>query len=70
MPTHNQTQPGIEQGRKRRIFAGLNAGTAVALAALLVVMVNYVAQRNYLRADWSRTRFYSLSDKTLSLLAA
>lgn len=60
----------IQRTTRRRWSLGLNAGAAVALAAILTAMVNYLAQRNYTRADWSRTRFYSLSDKTTSLLAS
>ncbi len=63
-----EAQQSIRASRRRRLSIGLNAGAAVALAAVLAVMVNYLAQRNYTRSDWSRTRFYSLSDKTLSLL--
>ena len=31
--------------------------------------MNYLSFRHYARADWSRSRFYSLSDKTRGLLA-
>jgi hypothetical protein len=60
----------IQRTTRRRWSLGLNAAAAVTLAALLVAMLNYLAQRNYARADWSRTRFYSLSDKTTHLLAS
>ncbi|MCS6771361.1 MAG: GldG family protein [Kiritimatiellae bacterium] len=57
-------------GVGRRIALGLNAGAAVALAAALVVMVNYLSHRHYVRSDISRSQFYTLSDKTRSLLAS
>ena len=63
-----EAQSSIQRTRRRRLSFGLNAGAAVALAAVLVVMVNYLAQRNYVRSDWSRSRFYGLSGKTTSLL--
>lgn len=52
----------------RRIAAGMNTGVALALAAALLLMVNYLSYRHYRRWDWSRSGFYTLSDKTLSLL--
>ena len=33
-------------------------------------MLNYLSYRHNYRMDWSRSRYYSLSDKTLSLLSA
>jgi len=51
-----------------RILATLHTGTALALAAALTLMVNYLAYRHYARADFSGRQFYTLSDKTHSLL--
>jgi hypothetical protein len=65
-----EAEQSIQARRKRRLTFGFNAGAAVALAGALVVMVNYLAQRHYARTDWSRTRYYALSDKTTSLLAS
>ncbi len=53
----------------RRAGVSLNTAAAVLLAAALVVMVNYLSYRHYGRTDWSRSQYYSLSDKTRSLLA-
>lgn len=53
---------------RRRLLFGLNTGLALLLALVLVGMINYLAHRHYWRHDMSRTRFYSLSDKTRSLL--
>lgn len=68
MHRSTEAEQTIRTTTRRRLTLGLHAGAAVALAAVLVVMVNYLAQRNYARADWSQSRFYSLSDKTISLL--
>ena len=54
----------------RRIAAGLNTGVALLLAAVLLLMVNYLASRHYRRWDWSRGGFYRLSEKTLNLLSS
>lgn len=67
-PPLSDAQRSIRRSTRRRVAFGLNTGAAFALAAVLFVMVNYLAHRHYVRADLSRTRFYSLSDKTLSLL--
>lgn len=60
----------IRRSTRRRLSLGLNTGAALALAAALVVMINYLAHRHYVRTDISRSRFYSLSDKTLGLLGS
>jgi ABC-type uncharacterized transport system involved in gliding motility auxiliary subunit len=61
---------GIRRAARRRLAFGLDTAAALALALALTVMVNYLAHRHYARADISRARLYSLSEKTLSLLAA
>ncbi|MBI2438802.1 MAG: GldG family protein, partial [Lentisphaerae bacterium] len=52
----------------RRSLTGLNAAVALALAALLVVMVNYLAARYPLRFDLSRAGHYELTAETRGLL--
>ncbi len=46
--------------------------STTAAATLLVVallgMINWLGYRHYLRADWTQSRVYSLSDKTRSIL--
>ncbi len=54
--------------RAWRAAAALNSSVAVALAILLVVLLNALAARFTFRHDFSQARFYSLSPKTLSLL--
>ena len=60
----------IRRSTRKKLVIGLNTVTALLLMGVLVFMVNYLSYRHYWRADWSRSRYYSLSDKTLSLLAA
>ncbi len=54
--------------RRHRFWIGLNTGTALLLAAVIVLMLNYLSYRHYYRTDWSRTQRYTLSPKTVSLL--
>lgn len=51
-----------------RFSARLNTVLALALALVLVGMVNYLSYRHYYRTDLTRSQFYSLSDKTIQLL--
>ncbi len=54
--------------RRHRLWIGLNSGTALLLAVVIVLMINYLSYRHYYRADWSRTQRYALSPKTIGLL--
>lgn len=54
--------------RIKGLFSGLNLGAMLVLAFVLVGMINYIALRNPLRQDWSGRQYYSLSEKTKSLL--
>lgn len=49
-------------------LAGLNAWVALGLSALMVLMVNYLANNHPLRFDLSRVRHYALTAETRSLL--
>jgi len=75
MPTSDSThdsiaEESIRKRERRRLAIGMNIGAALALAAALVVMVNYLSSRHYQRYDWSRSKYYALSDKTMSLLGS
>ncbi len=59
----------IWKRRAWRTAAAASAGFSVALALLLVVLVNALAARFPVRLDISRSRFYALSDKTRAILA-
>ena len=54
--------------RRHRLWKHLNNGTALLLAVVIVLMLNYLSYRHYHRADWSIKQFYSLSTKTIGLL--
>jgi ABC-type uncharacterized transport system involved in gliding motility auxiliary subunit len=54
--------------RASRFSANLNNWASVLFAAAIFVMVNYLGYRYYWRKDFSPTRFYELSPKTLAVL--
>jgi len=51
-----------------RRLAGTRTATAVLLAVLATGMINYIAHSRFVRADWSREKYYQLSEKSRSLL--
>jgi ABC-type uncharacterized transport system involved in gliding motility auxiliary subunit len=52
----------------RAVRAGTSA-IGVVLAAALLVGVNYLSARHWARADWTKTRIYSVSEQTKKILA-
>ena len=54
--------------RSRTVVEGSMWGAGVLLVVALVGMVNYFGLKYYKRWDWTGTKLYSLSDKTLSVL--
>ncbi len=52
----------------KRWLTGLNVWVSIGLAALLVLMVNYIASQHAARFDVSRTRHYALTAATRSFL--
>ena len=56
--------------RGRRVATGLNVIVSLLLAAVLLLMVNYLAHKYFLRWDASEHGYYRLSDKTRGMLAA
>lgn len=58
------------KNRRHRLWIGLNTGAALLLAAVIVLMLNYLSYRHYTRTDWSITQRYSLSPKTTDLLSS
>lgn len=68
MNNQEKRNPFIAETQRRRWALGLNAGTALLLSVVLLVMVNYLSFRHYRRWDVSRNRFYALSEKTAQLL--
>ncbi|MGQ9661836.1 MAG: GldG family protein [Kiritimatiellia bacterium] len=57
-------------GRLRRWLTGLNTFVALLFAFLLVLLINSLAQRYYLRFDLTRRGYYQLSDKSRALLTS
>ncbi len=60
--------PAPETQASRRIKYGLNLAVAVVAAVGLVVLINWIAYRQYVRFDWTATRKYSLSQQTERVL--
>lgn len=54
--------PSTEQ--RRQMVQGSLLGIGVLLALLLFGMVNYLSMRHYQRADWTRSKMYTLSEKS------
>ncbi len=48
----------------RMTAMGMNVLISVLGAAALLVMTNYLSGRHYVRADWTASRMYTLSDKS------
>ncbi|MGD9781321.1 MAG: GldG family protein [Kiritimatiellia bacterium] len=57
-------------GRVRRAALRANLGVAIALAAAIFAMVNYLSLRHYSRVHWSHTLSSRLSEKSIHLLAS
>jgi hypothetical protein len=53
---------------KKNLVHGSTLGLGIVLGAVLLLFVNYFGYKYYLRADWTASRLYTLSDKTLNLL--
>jgi ABC-type uncharacterized transport system involved in gliding motility auxiliary subunit len=56
--------------RTQKVWAASSTVIAIVLAVVLLFLVNYLGARHYVRADWTKSRIYSLSDKTTNVLAA
>ena len=52
----------------KRVLRTSTAAVGVVLAVALVIMVNWLGARHYLRGDWTGDRIYSLSDKSLNVV--
>jgi ABC-type uncharacterized transport system involved in gliding motility auxiliary subunit len=58
----------MEASTKRRLVFGSTLGAASLLVLALVVILNYLSARHYLRWDWTRSQLYTLSEKSESIL--
>lgn len=54
--------------RKQALRYTLSGMVGVVLAVALTAMVNWLAARHYVSADWTSSKMYSISDKTTSIL--
>ncbi len=54
--------------RNQKVVFATSVTAAVLLAIVLLGMVNWLGYRHYARVDWTASRLYSLSDKTLNIL--
>jgi hypothetical protein len=53
-----------------RTGMGLNAAVSVIGAAAILVMINYLSMRHYVRGDWTAAGLYTLSDKSEKVVRA
>lgn len=61
-------QKNIRKRQRRKMLISLNTCTSLLLLLALAVMVNYLSYRHFERWDWSRTKYYCLSDKSMNML--
>ena len=55
---------------RRQLVFGSTLGAGVLLSLVLLIAVNYLANRHYNRMDWTRSQFYTLSEKSLNILGS
>lgn len=58
----------VEVSRARRLAVGANVAVMILIAAALTVVVNVISYRYWHKFDWTRNKFYTLSDKTRNVL--
>ena len=56
--------------RTGKVLVASTTGVALTLVAALVLMVNWLGARHYWRADWTKSRIYTLSEKSTNVLAS
>ena len=54
--------------RRQTVFAASSATAGIILAVVLVGMVNWLGYRHYSRGDWTSSKLYTLSEKSLNVL--
>ena len=70
MSSGSEAYKSIKKLTRRRLAFGVNTALSLLLATVVFGMVNYLSYRHYKRTDWSKSGYYTLSDKTTSLLAS
>ena len=56
--------------RHRRVVVGTNVLVQIVALLAVVVMVNWLASRHYVRFDWTKAGYYQLAPKTKQVLAS
>ena len=56
--------------RQRRLVIGTNVLVQILAVLAVVVMVNWLVSRHYIRFDWTKSGYYKLSEKTRQVLAS
>jgi ABC-type uncharacterized transport system involved in gliding motility auxiliary subunit len=56
--------------RQRKLAITANLFVQIIAAITLVVMINWLTTRHYMRFDWTRAHYYRLADKTKQVLHA
>ncbi len=59
----------MDQANRRQLVKTGVLSASVLLLAALLVMINYLGWKYYKRFDWTKSQLYSLSEKTLNVLA-
>jgi hypothetical protein len=60
--SEQKAKPSVSGGA--RAIRGSNAAISVIVGAAIIGMLNFLAMRHYVRADWTSSGMYTLSDKT------
>ncbi|MGO9528704.1 MAG: GldG family protein [Verrucomicrobiia bacterium] len=70
--TSDSSQSGQKPptSRRRRLVIGANVLVQIVAVLALVVMVNWLTSRHYLRFDWTKSGYYKLSEKTKQLVGS
>lgn len=62
------TDPHGSWGTARRMGVAATVGIQLALLAIIVIGINWIANRRYRRWDWSDQHVYTLDDRSLALI--
>jgi gliding motility-associatede transport system auxiliary component len=60
----------ISKPSRRKLIESGTLGAGVVLAALLLGLVNYFGWKYYERFDWTKTKLYTLSEKSINVAKA
>ncbi len=66
----NTTKETRGAGGPQRVRAGSNTVVSIVGAAVILIALNYLSIRHYVRADWTSAGIYTLSDKSTKMLHA